>query len=53
MCLVTQKIWFRIYCTASLIGPRKDLEKIVYFQKFESFQNNSYQASSETVILKL
>lgn len=52
MCLATQKILLGIHCTASLIGPPKDFEKIMYCPKFESFQNNSYQASSKTVIPK-
>lgn len=52
MCCATQKILLGIQCTASLTGPRKDLEKIMDCPKFESFQNNSYQASSKTVIPK-
>lgn len=52
MCLATQKILFGIYCTAIPTGPHEDLKKIMYCPKFESFQNNSYQASPKTVIPK-
>lgn len=51
-------VWqLRKFCLGStknvtLIGPHEDLKKIMYCPKFESFQNNSYQASPKTVIPK-